>query len=103
MDQNEFINDHLAQLTQHLAKENKQMYITGDWNFNLLEFSKHEETLTFYETMMATLLAPSITIPTRINNNGGGSLIDNIFTNTVSPDISFGNLKVSIQMISLGS
>ena len=42
MDQNEFINDHLAQLTQHLAKENKQMCITGDWNFNLLEFSKHE-------------------------------------------------------------
>ena len=96
MDQNEFINDHLALLTQHLAKENKQMYITGDWNFNLLEFSKHEETLTFYETMMATLLAPSITIPTRINNNGGGTLIDNIFTNTVSPNISSGNLKVSI-------
>ena len=46
--------------------------------------------------MMATLLAPSITIPTRINNNGGGTLIDNIFTNTVSPNISSGNLKVSI-------
>ena len=91
MDQNEFINDHLVQLTKLLFKENKPMYITGDWNFNLLEFSKHEETLAFYETMMATLLAPSITIPTRFNNSGG-TLIDNIFTNTVLPDISSGNL-----------
>jgi hypothetical protein len=44
MDRNEFINGHLTQATQHLAKENKQMYIIGDWNFNLLEFSKHGET-----------------------------------------------------------
>ena len=95
MDQNEFINDHLVQLTKLLSKENKPMYITGDWNFNLLEFSKHEETLAFYETMMATLLAPSITIPTRFNNSGG-TLIDNIFTNSILPDISSGNLKVSI-------
>ena len=38
--------------------------------------------------MMATLLAPSITIPTRFNN-GGGTLIDNIFTNTVLPGVKF--------------
>ena len=95
MDQNEFINDHLVQLTELLSKENKPMYITGDWNFNLLEFSKHEETLTFYETMMANLLAPAITIPTRINTNRG-TLIDNIFTNSILPDNKSGNLTVSI-------
>ena len=44
MDQNEFINDHLCELTQRLSKENKPMFVTGDWNFNLLEFSNHEET-----------------------------------------------------------
>ena len=71
------------------------MYITGDWNYNLLEFEKHKETLTFYETMMANLLAPSITIPTRINSNGG-TLIDNIFTNSILPEKYSGNLSVSI-------
>ena len=45
----------------------------------MLEFSKHEEILTIYETMMANFLAPSITIPTRISNNGG-ALIDSTFT-----------------------
>ena len=47
MDQNELINDHLVQLKKLLSKENKPMHITGDWNFNLLEFSKHEESLVF--------------------------------------------------------
>jgi len=45
--------------------------------------------------MMANLLAPSITIPTRITSNGG-TLIDNIFTNSIFPDKSSGNLVVSI-------
>ena len=61
MDQNEFLGDHLDTLTHRLSNENKPIYIAGDWNFNLLEFSKYEETLTFYETLMANLLAPSIT------------------------------------------
>ena len=64
MDENEFINDYLHPMTQRLSKENKSISITGDWNFNLLEFAKHEETLRFYETMMANLSAPLITIPT---------------------------------------
>ena len=95
MDQNEFISDYLNPLTQRLSKENKSIYIAGDWNFNLLEFSKHEETLNFYETMMSNLLAPSITIPTRITTRGG-TLIDNIFTNSILPDKCSGNLAVSI-------
>ena len=63
MDENEFINDYLHPLTQRLSRVNKSI-ITGDWNFNLLEFAKHEETLRFFETMMANLSAPLITIPT---------------------------------------
>jgi len=72
------------------------LFITGDWNFNLLEFSNHEETLKFYETMMSNLLEPAITIPTRISNNGRGTLIDNIFTNSILPDKTSGNLSVNI-------
>ena len=95
MDENEFIHEHLNPLTQRLSKEKKSIYIAGDWNFNLLEFSKHEETMTFYETMMSNLLAPSITIPTRINSKGG-TLIDNIFSNSIQSEKCSGNLNVSI-------
>ena len=95
MNQNEFLDNHLDTLTYRLSKENKPIYIAGDWNFNLLDFSTHKETLTFNETMMAKFLASSITIPTRINNNGG-TLIDNIFTNYLLPDKCSGNLTVNI-------
>ena len=71
------------------------MYITGDWSFNLLEFEKHKKTLTFYETMMANLLAPSITIPKRINSNED-TLVDNILTNFILPDKCSRKLSVSI-------
>ena len=96
MDQNEFIKDHLCELTKRLSKEKKPMFVTGDWNFNLLEFSIHEETLKFYETMMSKLLAPSITLPTRISHNGRAFLIDNIFTNSILPKKILGNLSLSI-------
>ena len=46
--------------------------------------------------MTATLSAPWITMPTRIDNNGEGTLADDIFTDTLSPNISSGNLKVRI-------
>ena len=45
---------------------------------------------------MSNLLAPAITIPTRISNNGRGTLIDNIFTNSILPDKTSGNLSVNI-------
>ena len=43
---------------------------------------------------MTNLLAPSITISSRINTNGG-TLIDNIFTNSILSDRYSGNLVVS--------
>ena len=44
---------------------------------------------------MSNFLAPSITIPTRITSKGG-TLIDNIFTNSITSDRTSGNLTVSI-------
>ena len=59
MDQKEFITDYLHLLAQRLSKERKSLHRSGDWNFNILELSKHEETFTFYENfeiMLSTLL-----------------------------------------------
>ena len=95
MDQTEFIHYHLQNLVNKLSKENKPVYIAGDWNFNLLNYSKHDETLLFFDTMMSNLFAPAITIPTRVNDTGG-TLIDNIFTNDILPDRKSGNLIVAI-------
>ena len=61
----------------------KSICIAGDWNFNLLEFSKHEETMKVYEPLMSNLLAPSFTISTRINWKVG-TLMNNIFSNCIN-------------------
>ena len=44
---------------------------------------------------MTKLILPSITIPTRINPVTN-SLIDNIFTNNINPDLKSGNLTIGI-------
>ena len=43
----EFMNDHLNPLTCKLGKENKPVYLCGDWNINLINYATHKETLYF--------------------------------------------------------
>ena len=49
----------------------------------------------FFETMMSNFLLPLITIPTKIHS-GNNTLIDNIFTNHLHPDMISGHLTVGI-------
>ena len=44
---------------------------------------------------MSNFLLPLITIPTKINS-GTNTLIDNIFTNHLHPDMKTGNLSIKI-------
>ena len=95
MDSNIFIKDYLQNLVQKLNNENKNKFIAGDFNFDLLQASNRNDISDFLECMMIHLLLPTITIPTRINpvNN---TLIDNIFTNDINPDIVSGNFTIGI-------
>ena len=49
----------------------------------------------FFETMMSSYIIRTITIPTKINPNKS-TVIDNIFTNQIHPDMLSGNLNLSI-------
>ena len=95
MDENIFTNDYLKKITDILSMENKKIFISGDFNFDLLNVSKHSETFNFFDTMMSNFLLPLITIPTKINS-GTNTLIDNIFTNHLHPDMKSGNLSMKI-------
>ena len=95
MEENVFNNVFLKNLTEKLSKENKNHYISGDFNFNLLNISTHDETFVFFDMMMSNLIMPTITLPTKINT-GKSSVIDNIFTNQLHPDMLSGNLTVGI-------
>ena len=95
MNEKLFNEDYLKQLIDKLSSENKQCYISGDYNFNLLNVPTHNETFNFFDTMMANFFLPTITLPTKINSVKS-TVIDNIFTNHLHPDITTGNLTVEI-------
>ena len=44
---------------------------------------------------MASHLMPTITVPTKINPKKS-TVIDNIFTNQINPDIKSGNISIAI-------
>ena len=93
---NVFIDNKLGALMNKWSKENKKnIYIAGDFNFDLLKFSKHEDTANFFNKMTSNLFIPHIIVPTEINTRND-TLIDNIFSNHYNPDTISGNLTVNI-------
>ena len=47
MDPTEFFDDHLSKITDKISNENKKVFIAGDFNFNLLNASTHNDTFEF--------------------------------------------------------
>ena len=94
MDQDLFLDDYIKPLCDKLSSENKPIYIAGDFNFDLANTS-HNQSQMFFEIMMSNFLYPSITLPTKINLVKP-TIIDNIFTNQIIPEMISGNLCISI-------
>ena len=77
---NEFLCD-FDLLVEKISKENKLVFLMGDWNLNLIRHHCHKATSEFLDTLTdSRLFFPLITRPTRITAHKA-SLIDNIFTN----------------------
>ena len=77
-----------------ITKNNKKVYIAGDFNFDLLKYSVHSDTADFFDKMTSNLLVPLILVPTKINSKND-TLIDNIFTNQFNSETVSGNLTVN--------
>ena len=68
------------------------MFITGDFNYDLLKSAKNENIKLFTEIMYGNMFQPFIIYPTRIVKNAKPSLLDNIFSNLVDNELISGNL-----------
>ena len=90
-----FNDEYLKNLILKLEKENKKCFISGDFNFDLMKTENHTDTFEFLEVMSTNFLLPTITIPTRINPKNN-TLIDNIFSSEINPDLISGNFTVGI-------
>ena len=68
----------LTKMLDKLHKENKTIYIMGDYNINLLNSDTHSPTGHFLDLMYSNMLFPLLTRPTRVTAHSA-TLIDKIF------------------------
>ena len=68
-------------------EKNKNIFIAGDFNFDLIKASAHQSTSDFYDMLSTNFLLPMILLPTKINTIAD-TLIE-IFSLTFSIQISY--------------
>ena len=95
MDLADFNSNCLNKLLENISKEQKSMFLLGDFNVNLLNYNKHNQTNEFLDSLASNSFIPLILQPTRITSHSI-TLIDNIFSNVIEPDIIPDNLTATI-------
>ena len=66
-----------------LSNENKEVYLCGDFNSDLLKLDSVNNYKKIYELMCSYGYVPQILQPTRIQGDSA-TIIDNIFTNILA-------------------
>ena len=95
IDLNEFNCYYLNPFLKKLAKEQKTVFLLGDFNVDLLKYEQHKTTNEFLDSLSSNMFSPYIIQPTRITSHSQ-SIIDNIFSNYISQEIISGNLTSTI-------
>ena len=96
MDLQEFNTKYLNPFLDKINKENKTIFLLGDFNVDLMKAETDANTANFFDNITSNLMVPHIIYPTRITSTSK-TLIDNIFSNSLNFDQGIsGNLCVSI-------
>ena len=77
MDLTDFNCDYLNKLSENTSKEQKSIFLLGDFNVNLLNYNEHNQTNEFLDSLASNSFIPLILQPTRITSRCN-TLIDNI-------------------------
>ena len=89
-------NKYLDTTLNKIVSENKEIYICGDFNIDLLKLNEYEAHLEFYTLLNSHGLLPFIVQPSRVVNNQVPSLIDNIFSSNISDAVLSGNIYLTL-------
>ena len=79
MDLTDFNCNYLNKLLENISKEQKSIFLLGDFNVNLLNYNEHNQTNEFLDSLASNSFIPLILQPTRITSHSN-TLIDNIFS-----------------------
>ena len=86
---------YLIKLLKNMSEKQKSIFLHGDFSINLLNYYEHNETNDLLNSFASNLFRPLILQPTKITSYSN-TLIDNIFSNVIDPDIISGNMSVTI-------
>lgn len=84
MDTYEFNDRHFNPSLEMSSKANRSISMLGDFDMDLLKHDYNAPTNDFLDSL-TSMLFPHIPKPTRVSSSSK-ILIDNIFSNTLSPD-----------------
>ena len=85
----------LTKFLEILSKEQKQVFLLGDFNINLLNYNDHQPTNDFLDSLASNSFIPHILHPTRITSHSK-TLINKIFSNYITHEIISGNITANI-------
>ena len=91
---NKFIS-YFEKCLNKISKENREIYLCGDYNIDLLKIESNNNYLRFYNILCSFGFLPKIIQPIRITDNRT-SLIDNMFTNNMKDVTLSGNLLLTL-------
>ena len=95
MDLHDFNTNYLNSLLDKVSKEQKSIFLSGDFNVNLLNYNNHNPTNEFLDSLASNSFLPYILQPTKLTSHSK-ILIDNIFTNLIPPEAISGNLTFTV-------
>ena len=75
-------------ILQEPSSSNTEVLICGDYNINLLKLAGESHLADFFVMMLGHSFYRKITLPTRVNNSSGATLIDDIFCKLSSHTVS---------------
>ena len=87
--------NYLNELLESISKEQKSIFLLGDFHVNLLNYNEHNQTNAFLDSLDSNSCIPLILQPTRTTSHSN-TLIDSIFPNFIDSDIILGNLTATI-------
>ena len=94
MDVTDFNQNYLNGLLDKISKEEKNIFLLGDFNINLLNYNVHRPTNDFLDPLASSSLLPYILQSTRLTGHSK-TLIDNVFCNFTSYEVISNNVTAT--------
>ena len=86
---------YLNPLSEKILKEQKTIFLLGDFNVDLLKYEQHKATNEFLDSLSSYMFLPYNIQPTRITFHSK-SIINNICSNYIFQEIISGKLTSTI-------